>query len=124
VSGSQRRQVGWPKFWKQERVDADFLIDPILARGRAHAFVAPAKVGKTLLFQEMALALATGRPVLYRPASDPLTVVYLDMEMTEDDLHERATDFGYGPDDDLSGLHYILLPSLPPRISTILVLPR
>src|SRR5262249_54030743 len=87
---------------------------PLLARGRAHAFVAPAKSGKTLLFQEVALALATGRPVLHRPASEPLTVVYLDMEMTEDDLYERAGDFGYGPDDDLSNLHYILLPSLPP----------
>jgi hypothetical protein len=62
----------------------------------------------------MALALATGSPVLYRPAGDPLTVVYLDMEMTEDDLYGRAGDMGYGPDVDLSRLHYILLPSLPP----------
>jgi hypothetical protein len=107
-------RIDWPKFWNQERTDADFLVEPILARGRGHAFVAPAKAGKTLLFQELALALATGRAVLHRPASDPITVVYLDMEMTEDDLYERASDFGYGPDDDLSRLHYILLPSLPP----------
>jgi hypothetical protein len=62
----------------------------------------------------MVLALATGSPVLYRPAGDPLTVVYLDMEMTEDDPYGRAGDMGYGPDVDLSRQHYILLPSLPP----------
>jgi hypothetical protein len=107
-------RLDWPTFWKQERADADFLVEPLLARGRAHAFVAPAKAGKTLLFQEIALALATGRPVLYRPASDALAVVYLDMEMTQDDLYERASDMGYGPGDDLDRLHYVLLPSLPP----------
>src|SRR5262249_27091669 len=91
-------RIDWPKFWAQERTDADFLVEPVLARGRGHALVAPAKVGKTLLLQEIALALGTGRPILYRPASDPLTVVYLDMEMLEDDLYERATDLGYGPE--------------------------
>jgi hypothetical protein len=34
--------------------------------------------------------------------------------MTEADLLERLGELGYGPDDDLSRLHYALLPSLPP----------
>jgi hypothetical protein len=34
--------------------------------------------------------------------------------MTEDDLIERLTDLGYGPQDNLTNLHYALLPSLPP----------
>jgi hypothetical protein len=43
-----------------------------------------------------------------------LHVVYLDLEMTENDLYERLDDMGYGPDTELSHLHYYLLPSLPP----------
>jgi hypothetical protein len=34
--------------------------------------------------------------------------------MTEDDLIERLTELGYGPQDNLEKLHYALLPSLPP----------
>ena len=34
--------------------------------------------------------------------------------MTPDDLRERLTEMGYGPDDDLSRLHYYQLPTLPP----------
>jgi hypothetical protein len=40
-------------------------------------------------------------------------VLYLDYEMTEDDLIDRLMDFGAGPDTDLSHLHYHSLPSLP-----------
>lgn len=43
-----------------------------------------------------------------------VVVVYLDYEMGEDDLYDRLADMGYGPDTDLSRLHYALLPSLPP----------
>jgi Fe2+ transport system protein FeoA len=31
-----------------------------------------------------------------------------------DDLRERLEGFGYGPDDDLSLLHYALLPTIDP----------
>src|SRR5512132_1283773 len=41
VDGLGGWRIDWPTFWKQERVDTDFLIEPILARGRGHAFVAP-----------------------------------------------------------------------------------
>jgi hypothetical protein len=41
-------------------------------------------------------------------------VLYLDYEMTLDDLQERMEAFGYGPESDLSHLHYASLPSLPP----------
>src|SRR5262249_44777671 len=43
-----------------------------------------------------------------------IDVVYFDLEMTSDDLYERLEDLGYGPDDDLSHLHYYVLPSLYP----------
>ena len=61
----------------------------------------------------MALALATGRPHLDKEATEPEHVIYMDYEMTEDDLHDRLTEFGYGPDVDLEHLHYISLPSIP-----------
>jgi hypothetical protein len=61
-----------------------------------------------------AAAIATGQRVFDRPASDPLSVVYFDLEMTESDVAERLEEMGYGPESDLSRLHYYLLPNLPP----------
>jgi hypothetical protein len=46
-------------------------------------------------------------------------VVYVDMEMTEDDLEERLSEMGYGPDSVLDHLHYYLLAALPPLDSAI-----
>ena len=40
-------------------------------------------------------------------SDDPVSIVYLDYEMTEADLRERLEMFGYGPKDDYSHLHYI-----------------
>jgi hypothetical protein len=107
-------RIDWPTFWETDHREESWIVEPVLAEGRSHSIDSKPEGGKSRLLQEFAFALATGRPVLRRQASEPLTVVYLDMEMTEDDLHERATDFGYGPEDDLSRLHYILLPSIPP----------
>jgi hypothetical protein len=107
--------IDWATFWTQDRDDAEWLAEPFIARGRAHALAAPAKSGKSLLTLEVVAALATGRPVLAQQPGDPVDVVYVDLEMTEDDLRERLEDLGYGPGDDLSHLHYCLLPpGLPP----------
>ena len=38
---------------------------------------------------------------------EPITILYLDYEMTDDDLRERLEIFGYGPNDDYSRLHYV-----------------
>ena len=46
-----------------------------------------------------------------RPAVEPVVVVYLDLEMTEDDLLDRVEDMGFGPD--LANLRYFLRPDLP-----------
>jgi hypothetical protein len=105
--------IDWGVFWTRERAESEYLVEPLLARGRSHAMFAGAKSGKSLLMLEVAAACATGRRVLDEGAREPLDVVYCDMEMTEDDLHERLEDLGYGPDDDLSRLHYYLLPALP-----------
>jgi hypothetical protein len=40
--------------------------------------------------------------------------LYLDYEMSEDDVSDRLIALGYGPGDDLTYLHYVLPPLLPP----------
>ena len=59
-------------------------------------------------------AAATGQSVFGQPPQPPVRVVYLDLEMTEDDVWERLNDLGYGPDVDMSNFHYYMLPDLPP----------
>jgi hypothetical protein len=107
-------RIDWPTLWARERIESDWLVEPLLARGRSHAIYSPAKTGKSLLMLEMAAARAVGAPVLDQAASDPVSVVYFDLEMAEEDLLERMEDFGYGPETVLDHLHYYLLPSLPP----------
>lgn len=98
--------VDWSTFWDRERKHADWLFRDVLARGRGHSVYAAAKTGKSLFLLFAVVSIV---------AADPEVVaVYLDYEMTDDDLHERLTDMGYGPDVDLSRFYYALLPSLPP----------
>ncbi len=101
-----------PAFWDNGDHAEDFLIAPFLARGRGHAIYASAKAGKSLFALYVAACAATGRPVLDHPGGAPIRVVYLDLEMTADDVRERLTEMGFGPGDDLSNLTYYALPSL------------
>jgi hypothetical protein len=97
----------WPGLWSNdEHMRNDWAVEPIVPAGRQVSIWARAKVGKSLLLLDLAAAAATGRSVLGQPAGDPIDVIYLDLEMNGDDLRERLTDLGYGPDSDLSRLHY------------------
>jgi AAA domain len=111
--------IDWSVFWSTESPAEDWLLEPIVAAGRQTAIYAQAKVGKSLLMLDSLAAAATGRSVLGYPPRDPITVLYVDLEMTEADLRERLTDLGYGPDDDLSRLYYYQLPPLPPLDSEL-----
>lgn len=106
--------VDWLELWNAREVADDFLIAPLVARGRAHSLYATAKVGKSLLLLYVAARAATGRPVLDHPGGAPVRVLYVDLEMTPADLRERLADMGFGPDDDLSNLVYYALPMLAP----------
>lgn len=106
--------VDWQKFWHQDHADEEWLAYPVIPKGRAIALYAPAKAGKSTIVLAVAAAVATGRRVLGQRRAEQVDVLYLDYEMTEADLLERLGELGYGPDDDLSRLHYALLPSLPP----------
>jgi hypothetical protein len=104
--------LDWPTFWSQKREEAEWLAEPILPAKRSVALFAPGGTGKSLLALWLAAGLATGARLLNAP-NPPIDVLYLDYEMTEDDLVERLENMGYGPHSDLSRLHYALLPSLP-----------
>jgi hypothetical protein len=106
--------IDWAEFWQQEHDETEWLLEPLFADGRAHALYAGAKTGKSYLILAACAALATGRPFLGHPGGEPVHVLYLDYEMSPQDVQERLVEFGYGPDVDMSHLHYALLPSLPP----------
>lgn len=104
--------VDWAQLWSTENQQGEWLCEPLLARGRAHALYAGAKSGKSLLLLELAAALATGKPVLSLPKRDPIPVLYIDYEMTGADVRDRLEAFGYSKDDNMEHLHYVLLPSI------------
>ncbi len=107
--------INWQALWANEsETEEEWCIEPILPFGRQAGVFAAAGTGKSLLAADIAAAKAAGYQVLGSPAREPANVVYLDFEMTPDDLRERLTEMGYGPDDDLSRLHYYQLPTLPP----------
>lgn len=106
--------IDWATFWSGEETPEEWLAEQIIPMRRQVAIFSPAKSGKSLLALEIAAAIATGRSVLGAAPQPPRSVVYFDFEMTEEDVRERLTDLGYGPEDDLTGLAYYQLPSLPP----------
>lgn len=108
------RIINWAEFWQGDTSDADWLLEPLIARGRGHSLYAGAKSGKSLVMLAACAALATGRPFLNNPARPPVDILYLDYEMTGDDVRERLEAYGYGPDDNLDHLHYALLPTIDP----------
>lgn len=109
--------VNWADLFGREHKGESWLLRPVVAEGRQAAVWAVHKTGKSLFSLDVAVRTALGRPYATDESSDPTNVIYLDMEMTEDDLQERMSDYGYGPEDaDLlqERLHYYLLPNLPP----------
>ena len=95
--------VDWTTFWTHTSAEHDWLIDPIIPRGRSIALFAPAGEGKS----ELVLALAC------QAALKGVSVLYLDFEMTTADLMDRLYDMEYGPETDFSNLHYQLHPAIP-----------
>jgi hypothetical protein len=104
--------INWHDLFAAGDNQADFLVDPILPRGRSVSFYGPAKVGKSELINAAAAGLASGRSVFGQPAGEPIPVLYLDQEMGRDDLLDRLTAMDYGPDE-LDLLHYYQLADLP-----------
>jgi hypothetical protein len=106
--------IDWSAFWAKDSPAEEWLAEPFLPAGRQVGIYSTAKTGKSLFTLDVVAAGATNRPMLGQAAVAPFTTIYLDLEMTEEDLRERLSDLGYGPDDDLSRLVYFQLPDLPP----------
>lgn len=104
--------IDWDDFWQADAPDADWAIEPIVPAGRQVAMFSRPKDGKSLLALDACAAAAAGRTVFGNPI-EPMDITYIDLEMTEADLRERLEAFGYGPNDDLSRLHYYQLQSFP-----------
>ena len=108
--------VDWAELLTNGAPDPEWLIEPFLPAGRLVSIVAAAKAGKSLFLLEAALALATGKRFLDQRSGDPKRVLYLDYEMTENDLAERLEDMGYGENDHSAltdSFAYYLSPNLP-----------
>lgn len=105
--------VNWPELWTMEQ-QPEWLLEPLFARSRAHVLYAGAKTGKSYVVLAAVAALATGQPFLEHPGGDPVNVLYVDYEMTPEDVRDRLEEFGYGPDSDLGHLHYAVLPIIAP----------
>jgi hypothetical protein len=106
--------VNWSTFWQADHDVAEWLAEPVLAIGRSHTIYAAGGTGKSLLTLWLCARIATGGPGLDGIPLQRRHVLYMDYEMTAADLAERLEAFGYGPDDDLSWLHYALLPIIDP----------
>ena len=106
--------VNWEGlFAGEDQATGEWLVEPVIPSGRQVALYGDAKAGKSLLALDLAAGLASGRGVLRRRAGEPIAVLYLDQEMSRDDLRDRLASMGYEAVD-LSHLAYYQLQELPP----------
>jgi hypothetical protein len=106
--------LDWTVFANRDTsTDRRWLVEGFWPWGRAMAVWAAAKAGKSELALYCAGCLALGRHPWTGDPVDPIDVAYFDYEMTEDDLDERLSLFGFDPLE-LGHLHYALLPTLYP----------
>lgn len=103
--------VDWREAFARKPVEVPWLVEDLFIIGCNYALVAGAKAGKSLLMLDLAASLASGRPALGRPARDPISVLYVDLENSERDIVERLEDMDRGPED-LDTLHYYSFPSI------------
>jgi hypothetical protein len=103
------KRFDWSRVFDEVDPEPDWLIEPLVERGRQVAFFSEAKAGKSLIWLEIAARLVRGEPVLGNQARKPVTVVYIDQENTKADVVERLKKMGH----DGSGLDRLLYYSFP-----------
>ena len=106
-------QIDWAAFVNRDETDdhRQWLIEGFWPWGRAMALWAAAKSGKSELTLWCATKLALGEHPWTGQPVDPVDVLYIDLEMTEDDLEERLEEFRIDPLR-LPRLHYLLHPPM------------
>jgi len=100
------RLIDWRTVWDKERTGVEWLLEPIIAKGRQTSMYSAPKVGKSLLMLWAAVELAIND-------DEPLVVLYVDHENVEDDIVDRLKAMGregIRP----TRLHYSLLGEWPP----------
>jgi len=103
------RRFDWERVFTEVEPDPEWLVEPLVERGRQVAFFSEAKAGKSLVWLEIVARLVRGEPVLGNPARKPITAVYIDQENTKRDVVERLTKMGF----DGTGLERLLYYSFP-----------
>jgi len=114
---NRRQRIQWLGFFDRERVTPEYSVPYLLPKGRQVALVASHKVGKSLLSLDVTARTATGKSVLGQEPREPRRALYLDMEMLEEDVFDRLSDMGFGPEDEellAQNLFYYPLSGLPP----------
>lgn len=111
--------VNWHDLMSKPPAEADWLADSFLAKGRQHSLAASHKTGKSLFLLSTCARLAIGRdPFDPSRQIEPVKTLYLDMEMTEEDLRERLDDMGHTDPADwemfMQNFTYLLLPNFAP----------
>lgn len=95
--------IDWPTFWSTDHTAEEWLWEPVIPARRGMVLWAKGGTGKSLVLLRMVLDLVRRG----------VRVLYLDYEMTPDDLHDRLEEMGVENPAELDGLHYAQLPSLP-----------
>jgi hypothetical protein len=103
--------IDWRAFSKRDPGQHRWLVEQLWPEGRGVALWADAKEGKSELALWAAGCLAQGVHPWTGAPVEPVPIAYFDFEMTEDDLDERLSDFGFDTDL-LDNLRYFLLPPL------------
>lgn len=97
--------IDWAEFANTDHNAATWLWEPVIPAGRATAIFAKGGTGKSLVVLRMVVDLVR----------QGVKVLYLDYEMTPDDLDDRLTDMGVEDPTEFTGtLFYAQLPPLDP----------
>ena len=107
-------EVDWRNIWDKPPGE-DWMIEPILAKGRGVSIYSPAKAGKSLLMLEMAVKASLGEGMFGCDGdAKPHHILYVDFENDpQHDIVARLKSMGFTPDH-LNYLHYLSFPKLPP----------
>jgi hypothetical protein len=110
----EQMRVDWGDFWDRDHSEENWLLEPLLAKGRNHSITAAAKAGKSLITLAALAPASLGQAVLGRPAGTPLRTLYLDYEMSAADVQERLSGMGFDQRFRPEPFAYLLHTSLPP----------
>ncbi len=109
----EQLRINWDEFWNTDHSQENWLLEPLIAKGRNHSITAAAKQGKSLITLAALAPASLGHPVLGRPAGTALRIVYLDYEMSAADVQERLSDMGFDQGFTPEAFAYLLHPPLP-----------